>query len=69
MVGVEFYCSYIKYVHVMSFLLSLLFLLYCLIYALGSIPESDGDKLYNTCTVFNPSGEMLGKYRKVRPRS
>ena len=31
MVGVEFYCSYIKYVHVMSFLLSLLFLLYCLI--------------------------------------
>ena len=31
----------------------------------GSFPESDGDKIYNTCTVFNPSGDMLGKYRKV----
>ena len=36
-----------------------------LFYAVGSIPESDEGKLYNTCTVFNPSGEMLGKYRKV----
>ena len=31
----------------------------------GSIPERDGDKLYNTCTVFSPTGTMLGKYRKV----
>ena len=31
----------------------------------GSIPERDGDKLYNTCTVFSPTGAMLGKYRKV----
>ena len=31
----------------------------------GSIPERDGDKLYNTCTVFSPAGTMLGKYRKV----
>ncbi|XP_068086000.1 omega-amidase NIT2-like [Anabrus simplex] len=31
----------------------------------GSIPESDGDKLYNTCTVWGPSGELLTKYRKI----
>ncbi|XP_067001433.2 omega-amidase NIT2 isoform X2 [Anabrus simplex] len=31
----------------------------------GSIPESDGDKLYNTCTVWSPSGELLAKHRKV----
>ena len=31
----------------------------------GSFPESDGDRIYNTCTVFNPSGDILGKYRKV----
>ena len=31
----------------------------------GSIPERDGDKQYNTCTVFSPTGAMLGKYRKV----
>ena len=31
----------------------------------GSIPERDGDKVYNTCTVFGPNGSMLGKYRKV----
>ena len=31
----------------------------------GSTPEQDGDKLYNTCTVFSPTGTMLGKYRKV----
>ena len=31
----------------------------------GSIPEEDKGELYNTCAVFNPSGEMLGKYRKV----
>ena len=31
----------------------------------GSIPEWDMDKLYNTWTVFSPTGTMLGKYRKV----
>lgn len=33
----------------------------------GSIPERDsGDnKLYNTCTVWSPSGDLIGKYRKV----
>jgi hypothetical protein len=41
------------------------FTLYMYIHT-GSIPESDEGKLYNTCTVFNPSGEMLGKYRKVK---
>ena len=40
-----------------------------LLHTVGSIPESDGGKLYNTCMVFNPSGEMLGKYRKVRVSS
>ena len=33
--------------------------------SIGSFPESDEGKIYNTCTVFNPSGNMLGKYRKV----
>ena len=36
-----------------------------LLFCPGSIPERDGDKLYNTCTVFSPTGTMLGKYRKV----
>ncbi|XP_067897123.1 omega-amidase NIT2 isoform X2 [Heterodontus francisci] len=31
----------------------------------GSIPEEDGGKFYNTCTVFAPSGSMLLKYRKM----
>jgi omega-amidase len=31
----------------------------------GSIPERDGEKLYNTSTVFNPNGELLGKFRKI----
>ncbi|KAK7071282.1 Carbon-nitrogen hydrolase, partial [Halocaridina rubra] len=31
----------------------------------GSIPECDGHKLYNTCTVWNPQGEMIAKHRKV----
>lgn len=38
----------------------------CKIYLIGgSIPERDGDKVYNTCTVFGPNGSMLGKYRKM----
>ena len=31
----------------------------------GSIPEKDGDKIYNTCTVYNPNGEMIAKHRKM----
>lgn len=33
----------------------------------GSIPERDNNdnKLYNTCTIWNPSGDLIAKYRKV----
>lgn len=31
----------------------------------GSIPEEDNGKLYNTCTVYNPNGDMIVKHRKV----
>ncbi|CAG5116135.1 unnamed protein product, partial [Candidula unifasciata] len=31
----------------------------------GSIPERDGDRLFNTCTVFDPRGELVTKHRKV----
>ena len=31
----------------------------------GSIPEKDGDKLYNTCFVFNEKGEQIARHRKV----
>ncbi|CAJ1059877.1 omega-amidase NIT2 [Xyrichtys novacula] len=31
----------------------------------GSIPEEDGGKLYNSCTVFGPDGEMILKHRKI----
>ncbi|XP_059610871.1 omega-amidase NIT2-like [Phlebotomus argentipes] len=34
----------------------------------GSYPERDAQNpktLYNTCTVWNPKGEMIGKHRKV----
>lgn len=34
----------------------------------GSIPERDStnDKLlYNTCTIWSPDGELIGKFRKV----
>ncbi len=31
----------------------------------GSIPERENDKIYNTCAVFGPKGDLLGKYRKV----
>ena len=34
-------------------------------YPQGSVPEREQDKLFNTCTVFGPEGELLGKYRKV----
>lgn len=31
----------------------------------GSVPEQDGEHLYNTCYVFSPAGELLAKHRKV----
>ncbi|XP_034036497.1 omega-amidase NIT2 [Thalassophryne amazonica] len=31
----------------------------------GSIPEEDGGKLYNSCPVFGPDGEMILKHRKI----
>lgn len=32
---------------------------------LGSFLERDGDDLFNTAVVFNPSGEIIAKYRKI----
>ncbi len=31
----------------------------------GSIPELAGRDLYNTCLVFDPDGQLVGKHRKV----
>ncbi|DBA03459.1 TPA: hypothetical protein N0F65_002867 [Lagenidium giganteum] len=31
----------------------------------GSIPERDGNGVYNTCVIFSPEGEILAKHRKV----
>lgn len=31
----------------------------------GSIAERDGDKLYNTCLIFDPNGVRVAKHRKV----
>mmetsp|Transcript_1820 Transcript_1820/g.2533 ORF Transcript_1820/g.2533 Transcript_1820/m.2533 type:complete len:372 (-) Transcript_1820:166-1281(-) len=31
----------------------------------GSIPETCDKKIYNTCLIINPSGEVVGKHRKV----
>lgn len=31
----------------------------------GSIPEECSGKLYNTCLIVNPSGNIVGKHRKV----
>lgn len=31
----------------------------------GSVYEKDGTKLYNTSAVFDQTGKMLGKYRKI----
>lgn len=33
----------------------------------GTIPERDNsdNKLYNTCTVWSPTGDLVAKYRKV----
>lgn len=32
----------------------------------GSIPEICDDKVYNTCTVWDPNGNMIAKHRKVK---
>lgn len=31
----------------------------------GSIPERDGEKVYNTSFIFGPDGHLLGRHRKV----
>lgn len=31
----------------------------------GSIPEKEGDKIYNTSTVWNPQGKLVARHRKV----
>lgn len=31
----------------------------------GSIPELDGDKVYNTCLVFDSKGAIVGRHRKA----
>ena len=31
----------------------------------GSIPEKDGDLIYNTCFVFGPDGRLLARHRKA----
>ncbi|XP_044758736.1 omega-amidase NIT2 [Coccinella septempunctata] len=31
----------------------------------GTIPETDDGKVYNTCTVWNPDGKLIAKYRKM----
>jgi len=31
----------------------------------GSVPEREGDHLYNTTLVFSPSGELVAKHRKT----
>jgi len=33
----------------------------------GSIFERDGDRLYNTASVIDPSGAVVGRYRKMFP--
>ena len=31
----------------------------------GTIPERDGDKLFNTCTIWSPTGDLISTYRKM----
>ncbi|NMO01508.1 carbon-nitrogen hydrolase family protein [Gordonia sp. TBRC 11910] len=33
----------------------------------GSVTERDGDRIFNTAVVFDPTGEMVASYRKVFP--
>ena len=38
----------------------------CGVYVVGgSIPECDGKNWYNTCTVWNPFGELIATHRKL----
>ena len=38
---------------------------YNLYLAGGSVPELEGDKVYNTCYLFSPQGQELARHRKV----
>jgi len=31
----------------------------------GSMPEADGDRIYNTCFVFDPAGRRVARHRKA----
>ncbi len=31
----------------------------------GTVPERDGDQIYNTCYIFNRQGEQIAKHRKM----
>ena len=31
----------------------------------GSVPDREGEQLFNTCLVFDPSGELVAKHRKT----
>jgi len=31
----------------------------------GSFPEKDYDQIYNTCLIFDPNGNQIGKHRKM----
>ncbi len=33
----------------------------------GSLYERDGERIYNTASVIDPSGEVVGRYRKIYP--
>ena len=38
----------------------------CGIYVVGgSIPEREGDRLFNTCLIYGPDGTLVGKHRKI----
>ena len=37
----------------------------CVWLVAGSVPERDGDAIYNTCYVFDPTGTQRAKHRKV----
>jgi predicted amidohydrolase len=31
----------------------------------GSVPERDGDRVFNTCPLFDRTGELVARYRKI----
>lgn len=37
------------------------------IYLAGSTYDKRGERIYNTCFLFDPKGELLGKYDKIHP--